>query len=503
MSTGPAATSSGRSILKGALQGTAIYSIPLLAQRVASIFLLSIVVRVLTTEDFGMLSLLEQVNSILSILLCANMSAALGYFYFQEDTEEHRNRVVGTTVGGAFLIGVVGVLIYLPFMGVLAQYVFRSRDALRYLPIVFATMPLNFALEAVLAWLRVIDRQVAFAAGGLLRLALTVAGIGILVGIFKFHVMGYLATTLGTLVLTLTVLVVYMFRQCRPSWSFPLFWKILRFAAPLGLSWIAMFVVNFGDQFVLRQYRSFTEVGLYSLAYRIGMLVAIVYGSFNSYWSAQIYSIMRRDDADTVFARLFTYCNLLLAVSGIALIVGSGPGLRILVTHAYWPAAPLIPLLVAANWVRAIGEFLRTRFLAQGRPTFETYSTWGGMAICVALYFLLIPRLGMWGAAIATFLTFLVMAAGSVLWTYHTKPYHVEGVRLVKLAIVIGVILFLYYTVPVPWLPAQIAWSAFLFLLLPAGLWLLRFPTPGEWGAVRTVLQRIAGAGSALSLRRV
>src|SRR5690349_16271756 len=111
MPTGPAASSS-RSILKGALQGTVIYSIPLVAQRIASIFLLSIVVRVLTTEDFGMLSLLEQVNSILSILLCANMSSALGYFYFQHDTEEHHNRVVGTTVGGALLIGILGALLY-------------------------------------------------------------------------------------------------------------------------------------------------------------------------------------------------------------------------------------------------------------------------------------------------------------------------------------------------------------------------------------------------------
>ena len=491
MSTAQAVPSSGRSVFQKALQGTVIYSIPLVGQRIASIFLLSIVTRVLTTEDFGMLSLLEQVSAVLSMLLGGHFAASIGYFYFHEHWKEDRNRVVGTATGGALLLGSIAALICWPLAGILARHVFRSNDALRYLPIVFACMPLIFLTEALLSWLRVADRQMAYASASLVRLVLTVIGISVLVGVFRFHVMGYLITTFTCLVVLAAVLGMYLFRFVQPQWSSVLFRRMLLFSLPIGVSMIAMFFINFGDQFVLRQYRSLSDVGIYSLAYRIGMIVSVAYSSFHSYWSAQVYQIVRRDDSDRLFARLFTYAVLLLSSAGLVLVLGARPGLRVLVAPAFQVAAPLIPVLVAANSIRALGEFLRCLFLAAGKPSYEAYCDWGGMAVCGTLYFLLIPRYGMWGGALATLVTFVVMGIASVIWTYKMKPYRVEGIRLLKLGSVLAVILVLYYAVPVSSLPAQIAWSAILLVMFPVGLCALRFPNAGEWEFVHIGLRKI------------
>lgn len=501
MSTAQGLPSSRRTVFKGAFQGTAFYSIPLIAQRIASICLLSIVTRVLTRADFGMLSLLEQVSAVVSTLLCGSFSSSLGYFYFQKNLEEKRSQVVGTAIWGSFLVGSMAALICWPARGMLARYVFRSQDALLYLPLVFLFLPFNFGLEALLGWLRVEDRQMAYVKIGLLRIGLTVAGIGVLVGVFKMHVMGYLSTTVATYVLTWVCLVLYLFRKLRPSFSFRLFAGMLRFSMPLGLSMLAMFVINFGDQFVLRQYRSLGEVGIYSLGYRIGMIVGSVYISFHAYWSAQVYRILQMEDAEEVFARLLTYTVLLLSSFTLLVTVCSRPGLHVLVKPAFWEAAPLVPAIVVAYGIRHISDFLRCRFWAAGQPSYETACIWASGAVCVALYFLLIPRFGMWGGAISTIATCLVLLAISAVWTYRMNPYRVEGGRLLKLGSVLVVIAVLYYAVPVASLALDIAWSALLLALFPAGLWLLRFPTPGEWQAARSAVQRIAnwrlGAASA------
>jgi len=294
MSTVQAAQPSGRAVFQGALQGTALYSIPLIGQRVASIFLLSIVTRVLTRDDFGMLSLLEQVSSILNLLLCGSFSAALGYFYFRKDAERERDQVVGTAIAGSFALGALACVVCWPAMGVIGRDVFGGGAALLYLPLVFLNMPFDFGNEAFFTWLRVEDRQAAFARISVLRIALMVGGIGVLVGILKMHVGGYLATTLGAQVV---------------------FARMFRFSLPLGFSLIAMFVINFGDQFILRRYRSLAEVGIYALAYRIGLGVSLAYNSFHAYWTAQVYQILQRDDADGVFARLLTYAALLVSVA--------------------------------------------------------------------------------------------------------------------------------------------------------------------------------------------
>jgi O-antigen/teichoic acid export membrane protein len=491
MSTAQAPPSSGRSVFKGAFQGTVIYSIPLIGQRVAGIFILSVVTRVLTTADMGMVSLLDQVSGVLSILLCNAFSSALGYFYFQKSDAADREKAVGTCLGGALLLGILGMAIFWPAMGIMARTVFRSEEALRYLPFALLCLPTAFLLEAQMGWLRVEDRQMAFARISVLRMILTVGGIGVLVGVFKVHVMAYPATTLAVQTAVCILLAIYLFRSMRPRFSTEEFIGMLHFAVPLQLSGIAMFVINFGDQFVLRHYRSFSEVGIYSLAYRLGMIVAVAYGAFQMYWNAQVYRIMRMDDAETVFARLFTYAVLLVSGITVVLTVCAKPGLHILVAPAFREAAGLVPLLAAANAIRSIAEFLRCRFLAAGRPGYDAWSNWIGLAVCVALYFWLIPWLGMWGGAMATAATFAAMFAISAAWTYRVKPYELERVRLLKLGVVLTVIGILYYAIPVESLVMQVVWSAVLVAMMPAGLCLLRFPTPGEWEAVRNVTGRV------------
>jgi O-antigen/teichoic acid export membrane protein len=377
-------------------------------------------------------------------------------------------------------------------MGILARDVFRSQDALRYLPIVLITMPFDFGGEAFSGWLRVGDRKTAFAKISLLRIALTVAGIGVLVGVYKMRVMAYLSTTLCTHIVITAILTTYLLRTLRPSISCSLFVRMLRFSVPMGLSVIAGFVMNFGDQFILRHYRSLGEVGIYALAYRIGLIAWVAFGSFQAYWGAQVYRILQREDADTVFARLLTYAVLLLSLVTLVLTLGAEPGMHILVAADFRAAAPLIPVIAAANAIRSLGEFLRFRFLAAGRPGYKTYCDWAGMAVCLVLYFLLIPRYGMWGGAIATLGTFVALGVISVVATYRMSPYRVEGVRLLKLGSMLVGILVLYYVVPVSSLALQIGWAALLLALFPAGLWVLRFHTPGEWQALRSAAQRIA-----------
>lgn len=489
MSTAQGPTS-GRAVFKGAFQGTLLYSIPLVGQRITTIFLYAIVTRVLTRSDFGMLSLLEQVNFVLSILLGGNFSSALGYFYFKKELEEKRGKVIGTAIAGAYLLGAMAGVIGWLLMGYIAHGVFRTDEALRYLPIVLLTLPFDFGTEAFFGWLRTEDRQVAYAKICALRIVLTALGIAVLVGVLKMHVLAYLSTTLGTYLIITPILVIYLFRSVRPGIAAELFGPMYRFAMPLGLSFVAMFVVNFGDQFILRHYRSLAEVGIYAMGYKIGMVVAVAYSSFQTYWASQVYAILKRDDADTVFARLFTYAVLLATACTLFVSLAAGPGMRVVVAKDFLAAVPLIPVIAIANGIRVVGEFLRFRFVAAGRPGYRTWCDWIGMAVCLALYFILIPRYGMWGAAAATMGTFIFMAVLSVVTTYRMNPYRVEGARLAKVLGLASVILVLFYVVPVSSLAMQIAWSTLLLALFPAGLWALRFPTPGEWQAVRSIVQR-------------
>ena len=252
-----------------------------------------------------------------------------------------------------------------------------------------------------------------------------------------------------------------------------------------------MFIINFGDRFILRPHVSFTELGLYALAYKIGMLISAAYASFQIYWSAQAYGIMRRSDADHVFGRMVTYVVLGVAFCGLGVVAASKPVLRILAAPAYFPAVALVPLLVTAYCIRSIGEFFRCLFLVEGKPGYDAVCTWVASTVCLTGYFLLIPRFGVWGAAEATAITFIVFTGISVAWAYRIRPYRLEWWRLAKVAVSLAAAGTLYGVVPVRRTVLEVAWGAFLISVFIATLFVLKFFTTGESRAIITLSRRL------------
>jgi O-antigen/teichoic acid export membrane protein len=288
-----------------------------------------------------------------------------------------------------------------------------------------------------------------------------------------------------------------VFRRMRPVFNFRIFIRMAKYAIPLGFGGIATFIINVGDRFFLPHYRPLADLGTYVLAYKIGMLMSFIYGSFAAYWSAQVFHIMRRDDSDRVFARMFTYVILALSSSAVGLIVCARPALRIMVAPAFQSAAALVPVIVLAYYVRSVGDFLRSLFLVAGRPGYDAVTNWLGSLVCLASYCLLIPKFGIWGAAYATVIAFSVITAISAAWVYRIWPYRVEAGRLAKVGVALAAAILPSMAAPVSSLVAQIGLAAASLAVFPAVLWILRFPTPGEvdhgLAALRSTVRRVRG----------
>ena len=485
-------TLSVRALFKDILHGSGLYSITVFGPVAASLILMPITTRYLTRADYSITDLLERVSIVVALLLGVNFSAALGYFYLRED----RRRVVTTTVLGATALGIGAALISVPFAGGVSRLVFPNASAAPYLVLVFATIPVGFLLEALFAWLRVENRPGIFTLAALLRVGLTVAGIGALVGVLKLHVWGVLYTSVIAQLATVLYLLVYGARRGRLSlgvrkFDARLFGRMAKFALYLGFGGLAMFIIHFGDRFILPHYRSFDELGIYSLAYKIGMLLSAAYASFNTYWSAQVFQVMQREDSEEMFSRIFTYVFLGLSFGALGLLVCARPALRIMAAPAFQGAAALVPVIVLAYYIRCIGDFLRCLFLAAGRPAYDAACNWLGALVCLGGYFGLIPKFGMWGAAFATVGAFTFIGIVAAVWTYRLKPYRVEGGRIAKVATALAASALIYAIVPAHSLAAEAGLAALAMAVFPATLWLLRLPTAGELETSREAIRRI------------
>lgn len=483
-------TSPPRALFKNMLHGSTLYMVAMASPSLLSLILVPIVTRYLTTADYGALDLLQQTTVVISVLLGLNFSSALGYFYFQD--EAVHSRVVSTSLCGAFLLGTLAGVVGWLFSGPISRLVFKSPAYTPYLWLIFAAMPLSFLLEAGYGWLRTENRTTMFTGAVLLRLILILAGTLILLLHFGLRIGAVLGANIAASGVIALVLAAISLRVYRFSFDRVLFRRMLRFAAPLGLSAVALFVIHFGDRFVLPHYRSFSDLGVYAVAYKLGMLVSLVQSAFQAYWEAQIYQVIKRADAQVVVARTFTYLILVLAFSSLGVLVATRPALEIMTPPSYYRAAAVVPVILLAYFIRAAGDFFRILFLAKGLPAYDAATNWITAAVSFALYLLLIPRFGIMGAAWATLLTFIAALAISAPWSYRVWRYRLEPARLAKIVCVTATLSGIHFLFPRASVPAQAGQGALLLAAFAGALLLLRFPSEGEKQLLRSANARLA-----------
>ena len=365
-------------------------------------------------------------------------------------------------------------------------------------------MPLGFVLEAGLGWLRVEDRTPFYTFIVVLRVVVVVAGTIIMVVGFQLKVIGVLLANNGAILIAALLAAGAAFRVYRLSFEKALFLKMMKFAMPLTLSALGLFVIHFGDRFFLPRYRPLEELGIYAVAYKVGMLISIVQASFGNYWAAQIYQIVKRPDVETVFARALTYMTGALALCGLGLLVEAKPILILMTSPAYHRAIAIVPIIILAYFIRSLGDFFRFVFLAKGLPHCDAAANWLTAAVALAGYFLVITPNGILGAAWATQITLVAAGAISMIWVYRVWPYKLESARLTKLIMVTATVVAVHFALPEASVPILILRGAALLLVWGAALFLLRFPSPGEMDLVRSLPARIqrkmfaAGGGTLL-----
>lgn len=479
-----------RSIFRSMFEGTGVYSVLNIAQRLISLALLPIGTRYLTRADYGVIGLLDNTNIIFALLLGAQISSAFGYFYFEKNGKTP-SQVVGTTFGGALMLGVLAGGLGWSVAGPLSRLVFAQDGFEPLLRLSFVGLTATFVGEAAFSWLRVEERLKVYVVASFARIVLSFVGVIILLAWLHRGVWGMVVSNLGVSVLLALILVIYALFSLRLKFDWGLLKRMLLFSAPVGVSGVAMFFIHYGDSFVLRHYASLDDVGIYGMAYKIGMAVSIIQGAFLAYWNAQVFKIIQREDARNIFARVFTYMTVILAFSAMGLVLFARPALIILTRPAFYSAAAIVPLLVLAYFLRAFAEFWRSLFFATNHPGLDAICIVISLAVCCAGYFLLIPPWGMWGAASATVISFAFMLVLTAAWGYRLWAYYLETLRLVKIVLTAAALIGIHFLIPIGSLWTQILWAILLTILFPGLLLAQRFLTPAEREMIGTARDRL------------
>jgi antigen flippase len=175
------------------------------------------------------------------------------------------------------------------------------------------------------------------------------------------------------------------------------------------------------DRWFLGAAQGAAVVGVYAIAFNIGAIGALVNNSLSAVWLPEAAKFYETDRAAAP-RRLGVFAEKIVLATGVvwlAITAAGGDILRLLTSEPYHAGAIAIPFVAGAVFFRGVFQTANAAALLTSRLYLTGVWTVIAAALCVGLNLILIPYLGLLGAAIAQTLSAGVAALS--IWGHNRE----------------------------------------------------------------------------------
>jgi O-antigen/teichoic acid export membrane protein len=217
---------------------------------------------------------------------------------------------------------------------------------------------------------------------------------------FNLGVRGFiLGQTAGTVVGFLASLG-FSWRRYRHSFSWKLLRAMLNFSLPLVPSSLLVLTWTYVDRLFISNYLTIGDLGIYGIGVRFASVASMIVLSINLALTPLIYANYRKQETPARISQLASlfFLTMCLLLAGASLF--SKEILVIMTTEQFYGAAGVIPFLMAGALLSQMYDFAPGVFIAK-KTHLILFTNVLACFLSVGLNFLLVPRLGILGAAIS------------------------------------------------------------------------------------------------------
>lgn len=402
------------------LSSGVIYLCSSILTQLVNLLLIPLYTRNLTQAQFGQYDLIISVQMLLSLVIALGVHSGMVRFFNEFDVkQELRN----TALTFAAAWGCVCIAAAWAVSPLISPFVFGAvKDAVLFIPYVvmisvvsclnlvfssFYSMQFK-ALKSSIIQFSVVLSTLLFALYFFMSKDMGIAGI--------------LRAQLFSNALVFAALFLLNIRTFRFVVKRDPLRKMLGYGMGLLLGDVSAWVLSLSDRFLIKAYMNLSSVAVYSIGYKIGMLINPAFITpFMSVFTAFKFKAYKDEDGTEKIRKMFRIYNFLGWLCVLGLTLFSGVAIRLVATEAYDSASSLVPLIAFSYFLSGslafyslglhIANKMRTNYLISLLAAF----------INVVCNIVLIPWLGIYGSALATVISYAVTSA--VFYHYGSKYY--------------------------------------------------------------------------------
>ncbi|MFQ7628341.1 MAG: lipopolysaccharide biosynthesis protein [Blautia wexlerae] len=392
-------TNLGQQRNKYLLKNTVIFSIGNFGTKIISFFLVPLYTNILTTREYGTVDLIYTIGMVLVPLLTLNIGESIMRFALDKDADCDKIMSTGITI---LIFGAIIGLLILPIANLFESVSNYSIYIYLY------TLTLAFS-QIFLCYLRGKEFLLKYSIGNIIQsLTIAIFNIIFLIGMKKGiegYLMAYILANVCTGLYGFWAGKVNLVIK-KYSIDIELSKNMIKYSVVLIPNSFMWWIMNSSDRMMVSAMISVTANGVYAVAYKIPTLLSTITTIFNQAWS---YSAIREDeseDKEEYNNRVYENLVTIVIVVATGLLMIMKPFLSVYVGKEYYTAWHYVPYLIVGFVFMTLGSFIATSYTVHKDSMGFLISGTVGAIINLILNFILIPMMGVSGAAFATCISY-------------------------------------------------------------------------------------------------
>lgn len=419
------------------LKNTLIFAIGSFATKFISFFLVPLYTNILSPSEYGIIDLIYAICTILVPFFTLNISESIMRFSLDKNANKQKITNIGTTI---FTISIIFACLLIPLTYLIPFY----KEYSLYIFLYFISLA---GSQIYLANLKGQEKLVYYTIGNIIHtfliaffniLFLVVLKKGI-EGYFLAYILSNFTTTLYSMIFSdaFTSLKEYTFDKKIAK-------EMIKYSVVLIPTSFMWWIMNSSDRIMVSKMISTTANGIYAISYKIPSLISTIVTTFTQAWLFSAIKI--KDDKDNEKYTNEVYNNLYFIsfICGIGIFMILKHFLKFYVSKEYFDAWKYIPFLIIGVIFQTLASFISTSYNVNKDNRGFLFSGLLGAILNIILNFIFIPFIGIYGAALATCLSYISVYIYRLV---DTKKY--VKIHVLKIKYIISYILLILSAVTV------------------------------------------------------
>jgi len=429
--------------LGGLVTHSAIYSAAPVLRQAISIGMTRLYTRPdwLGTSGFGVKENVDLWLIGLQQILGQNVLAAMMRFYFEQKSERERNAVVTSCTLVVTLAALLVCGLLLPFVGPLTPLLLGrggevgAQELTRIALLLLLLIPFQLGTLSGLYYLQTLQRSGLYTTLQTGKLLLEIGLNFWWIGHEGLGVRGFLLSMLTGEIVTSSLLCGWILWKLKPRVDWGVLRPILVYSAPLVPVGLLQLALHGMDRRIVVELLGQGPAGVYGLGYKVSYLVtALLLGPFIQIWQPWIFAVQDAAERARLVARVGTYAVLAVGLASLGVILFGRQAVMLLAANqTFWEADGVVPLAAAGYVFWGLYHVSQTPLYLEKKTGRLVLVNLAAVLANLGLNLWLVPRLGIQGAALATLLTFALIAALGMLVSRQVAGVTFEHGRLGKI----------------------------------------------------------------------